>query len=254
MQRTLLVVIAFFSIALFTKPIQACQCAEYEAPVCAVYWRADAVFVGQVTEIEPLPSRVGAESYVAVRFVLEQPFRGVSGTQVVVATSSGTICEVKFKKGSRYLVYASFDYRTRQLFTGYCSHTKSLKEAAEDLTYIRSVVQQGAGQSVSGKVIRDWYKDESGLKVRIEGNGKIFETTTDEHGRFSVSLPDAGSFKIRVFAPFAAAATSWNDVKLTTTATDALTTVEYSIKLDKNQCDFQQLNIFGIDLHATAVP
>lgn len=34
--------------ALFAIPAQACQCSEYDTPVCAAFWRADAVFVGRL--------------------------------------------------------------------------------------------------------------------------------------------------------------------------------------------------------------
>lgn len=43
--------------------------------------------------------------------MVEESFRGVSGPRVSVGTAT-TMCDTKFKKGKRYLVYASLDDKT----------------------------------------------------------------------------------------------------------------------------------------------
>ncbi len=50
MKRLILVLIAFgwFTVS---DDARACTCSEYDVPVCAAYWRADAVFAGQLVDI-----------------------------------------------------------------------------------------------------------------------------------------------------------------------------------------------------------
>src|SRR6185369_1697938 len=143
-KRLLLFSVSLFSIAVFGERVNACTCAEHGTPVCAAFWRADAVFVGQVTDIrEPnaAASTPGSEPTATLHFIVEQPFRGITAAQVDVATFSGTSCDMPFKKGARYLIYADFDREKRQLFAGPCSRTTSLEHAVDDLNYIRTVTQ-----------------------------------------------------------------------------------------------------------------
>jgi len=50
MNRLLLIIVAMLCLPAFTQPIQACECREYRTPICAQFWRSDAVFVGQVLD------------------------------------------------------------------------------------------------------------------------------------------------------------------------------------------------------------
>lgn len=109
MKRRLLILVAVLCIPAFTEAIQACQCREYGTPLCARFWRSDAVFVGRVIDIKPLKKRPdNVYTYVMVRFIVEEAFRGVSGPRVGVATAT-TMYDTTFKKGKRYLVYAFLD-------------------------------------------------------------------------------------------------------------------------------------------------
>src|SRR2546426_7632184 len=99
MKRLFLIVISFACISFFAEQIRACSCLEYGTPVCAAYWRADAVFVGQLRDT-PVEKKSDAEiPTVMLHFIVEQPFRGIAGTQVDVATYSGTSCDMKFDRG-----------------------------------------------------------------------------------------------------------------------------------------------------------
>ena len=80
-------------------------------------------FVGQAVHIEPLKNKPDdVYDYVMVRFRIEESFRGVSGPMVAIGTAT-TMCDTKFKKGKRYLVYASFDQPTNGWRTKYKTHT-----------------------------------------------------------------------------------------------------------------------------------
>lgn len=251
MKRFVLILLAFLSVCLFKSEVQACSCAEYGTPVCAEFWSADTVFAGQITDIKVVKDTDGHDAR-RLNLVVDQPFKGVTGVQVAVYTSSGTSCDRPFHKGKRYLVYAWRGANDR-LYTGACSRTTSLETAQEDLDYLRKVAHEGAGESVSGQIQLERYQNLPGLRITAEGAGKTLETTTDEEGKFNVSLPGPGTFKVRVFAPFAAAAMRLVEgPTLKEDATDTQTIVEYELKLAKNQCYYSELSLFKINLHATA--
>src|SRR6478672_2713214 len=109
MNRLLLIIVFLLCFPAVTEPIRACECREYGTPICARFWRSDAVFIGKVVDIRPLqikPDRV--YTYLMVRFAVQESFRGGSGPIIRVGTAT-TMCDTHFKKGKRYLVYASLD-------------------------------------------------------------------------------------------------------------------------------------------------
>src|SRR5687768_5918085 len=121
MQRLLLILLLFTWILFIPEEARACSCIEYNVPVCASYWRADAVFAGQLVEITPVEKKSDNQMpTVMLHFIVEQPFRGIAGDHVEVETLHGTSCDMKFEKGERYLIYASREKEGAQLFAGPC--------------------------------------------------------------------------------------------------------------------------------------
>ena len=111
----------------------ACSCAAFpadEAEAAAIaYGRADVVFVGIVTSVKkrfqmPLPVRDAT-------FDVSQSWKGVSefdGT--VVRSAIGEIaCGFKFRKGSRYLVFANWVPDHGVLWTNMCELTREESKA-----------------------------------------------------------------------------------------------------------------------------
>src|SRR5258705_8724092 len=77
MKRLLLLLIALTCLTISSQSIRACQCLEYGTPVCAAYWRSDAVFVGQLRDITPPDQKSqNALPTATLHFIVEQPFRG----------------------------------------------------------------------------------------------------------------------------------------------------------------------------------
>jgi hypothetical protein len=185
MKRTLFHLLTLALLITFSKTVSACVCSEYGTPVCAAYWRADAVFVGQLRDITP-PR--GDFPTATLHFVVEEAFSGVNTQEVDVATPFGTSCDMPFSKSQRYLVYAWRDSETNRLFAGACDRTTTLQYATEDLNYLRTLKQQGVPASINGRVLLREYQPMSGVKVEVHGGDKVFETTTDKKGDYSVSL------------------------------------------------------------------
>ncbi len=187
-----------------------------------------------------------------LHFIVDQPFRGVTGATVDVETSSGTSCDVKYVKGKRYLIYAERDSESKQLFTGMCMAGGELDEVEEDLNYIRSLRQQGVAESIKGRVGK--FKRMSGVKVEVRNQNKSFETTTDERGDFSLSLEGPGTYNVRLLIPSSVGVLARRENlldKLETT--EALTTIEYKVELGKSECDYRQFDTYPVDVRATAV-
>ena len=254
MNRLLLIIVTMLCMAAFTEPIQACQCREYGAPICAQFWRSDAVFVGQVIDIKPLkktPDNV--YTYLMVRFVVEESFRGVSGPRVSVATAT-TMCDTKFKKGKRYLVYASLDDNTNQFFTGMCTGTTLAADIDDSLKELRKLTQREGEESISGRIKTHRYQGLPGVKIEVIGKDKTFNTMTTKHGYFSLSVADPGSFTVRVTMPYTVRLThiSDDDVTVRITETESLSTCEYDVTLEKSQCSYLELDVYGTDPRATA--
>ena len=253
MKRLLLILFSLAWLPFIAEEARGCSCAEYDVPVCAAFWRADAVFAGQIMDITEVEKTSDNQlPTVMLRFLVEQPFRSVSGNRVDVQTLHGTTCDIQFEKGKRYLIYASRGSDSNQLFTGLCTRTSELEHATDDLNYIRSVTQQEAKESILGRVVRNKYEALAALKVVVQGGDQTLEVKTDEKGNFSVPLPAPGKYTVRVFIPFAAAVMTEGNEPTRIEATDALTTFEYEVEIPKNQCHYRQTDTFQIDLHATA--
>jgi hypothetical protein len=254
MKRLLLILISFAWTPFIAEEVRGCTCIEYDVPVCAAYWRADAVFAGQLLDITPVEKKADNQMpTVMLHFIVEQPFRGVAGDRVDVETLHGTSCDMKFEKGERYLIYASREKDTNKLFAGPCTRTENLKYADDDLNYLRDLTQQGAKESILGRLALNKYEPLPGLKVTVQTADKTLEAKTDAKGNFSVSVPGPGNYTVRAFIPFAAAVMAYReDEQGKIETTDALTTFEYEVQIAKNQCHYRQLDAFKIDLHATA--
>jgi hypothetical protein len=240
--------------AAFTEPVQACQCREYGTPICAQFWRSDAVFVGQAVDIKPLQKKPDdVYTYVMVRFMVEESFRGVSGPRVGVATAT-TMCDTTFKKGKRYLVYASLDEKTNQFFTGMCTGTTLAVDIDDRLKELRKLTQREGGESISGRIKTNRYQGLPGIAVEVTGNDKTFKTMTTKDGEFSISLPTPGSFTVRVSVPYAVQLmdSSDDDLAARSYQTGSGSIFEYDVILEKGQCSYLELDVYGTDPRATA--
>src|SRR4030095_15659847 len=118
--------------ASFFNPVSACTCLDYGVPTCALFSRADAVFVGKIERITSalgdkeasvqlggvgsISSRGGG--LIWVHFTLEHAFKGVSGKIVKALTYRGTSCDNGVKEGQRWVIFAQRDEKTSNLSFG----------------------------------------------------------------------------------------------------------------------------------------
>ena len=255
MNRLLLIVALLLCMPALTEPIQACECREFRTPICAQFWRSDAVFLGQALDIKPLKRKPDdVYTYVMSRFIVEESFRGVAGPTVGVGTATNTLCEPKFKKGKRYLVYASLDDKTNQLFAGMCNGTTLAVDIDESLKELRKLAHREVGESISGLIKMQRYQGLPGIAVEVTSNDKTFKTMTTKYGEFSISLPSPGSYKVRVSAPYALQLIDSydDDLAVRSTQTESGSIFDYDVTLEKSQCSYLELDVYGTDPRATA--
>jgi len=188
-----LILLSLLVLLVGTKTSVACTCSGRPQDVkgvqtCGYYWYSEAVFIG-------LAEKVTIESgQMKVSFSVEKSIRGVNEKTVEVFTSASEgSCGYPFKEGERYFVYS----RRREdgkLREGLCGPTVLLKDAEDDLNYVKELESGKLGSRIFGTVYEDKqksYNDKrsferlAGIEVTIRSNtGKKnkFRTKTDENG------------------------------------------------------------------------
>ena len=191
----------------------ACDCMR-TPPTCEAYWQAEAVFIGTAKELSWIEFEEKLEGLVLKRkrpvfsFSVDQAFRGVNGAKVAVMTGiGGDDCGYGFKIGEQYLVYAYRDQQKKEMLsTSVCARTRPVRDADEDLEYIRGLSKASPGGWVFGEVFKSGWTQERPLpvedvEVTVEGKGKSVTLTTDSDGKFHASALPEGSYKVRVAPP-----------------------------------------------------
>lgn len=206
---SLYIVVLIVLASLATEAFASCP-ASSQGPPCQEFWQADAVFIGTATRFVGVPNEtqlmIGPYSQTTTHFTVEEGFRGIEGTAVVIEANH---CGYLFKEGQRYLVYAHRNGYTKKLEVRLgTTRTRPLSEATEDLAYIRSLASAPAGLRIFGKVFQQGYKETKtqveplrDVRVLLEKNDERYEVVTDSEGRFEFKGLSAGNYRIRVEVP-----------------------------------------------------
>ena len=185
-------------------------------PACQEAFRAKAVFVATVVSVEDAQPSVAADRAVVsslrrVRMRVTEAFTGVSTREVIVNTGQGGgDCGYAFTAGGSYVVYAH-EWEGDTLFTTICSRTKPVRDAAEDLAYLRSFTKAPAREGrIIGEAVH-WDDDHASgrrsprrpvpdLRIVIEDDTRSIAARTDRDGHFDVRAP-VGEYRVRADAP-----------------------------------------------------
>jgi hypothetical protein len=216
----------------------ACTCMGTPSP-CASFKDTPVVFVGLVTSIEETKVdivRFGEKETVRTglraHFTVEESLKGIKQKTVEVATGGGGgDCGYPFKQGRRYLVYAygsegealsssmsrtvigDRNGKAAPLSANICSRTRPLEQAADDVELIRGLIKGKREARIFGIV--DEYAQKLGqyeygidhvgpisnVKVVAQSANNLYETTTDQNGRYRISDPKPGKYKLSVTFP-----------------------------------------------------
>ena len=207
------------------ETVSACSCGR-EPPPCEAFSGAQAVFVGKVldaAEQREVKNDDGATSVYdvgAIRFEVTESFSGVPGPRVVIYSGTGGgDCGYWFKRGVSYLVYAFG--KADRLSTGICTRTRPVREAEEDLAFLRTLAKRGSGGVLYG-VVNQYTGDMehgpfetkgpmAGIKVTIEGVGARHQLFTDNQGQYRMPGLAQGDYDVRLDLPPNLAAISRGD-------------------------------------------
>ncbi len=196
--------------------LSGCSCARI-APACDAAWKADAVFVGTVAHVEPLtifgiPLAWPFPTERRVTFAVKELFRGTSGKTIEVGTTMGCCaCGIDFQRGRDYLVYAYRSAGTRSLYTGICTRTSYVENAANDLAYLRSLGTPSAPSArVYGFITADGWDIRVGEKatqplaavpVSLRSDVREWQTITDGSGAYDFPSLPGGRFLLSAHLP-----------------------------------------------------
>lgn len=176
LRLALFLIIASVAVAI-PSPSEACSCAGV-APIAMAYERADLVFVGTVRSAGPsFGSRVNSDNSVSVGvaasreivFDVSRVLKGNAARQLTL-TGSMTTCDVPFKDGETWLVYARVN--EGKVTTDKCTRTQLREGAERAIAFIDGHLQGRPQGVVSGSVLRR-IADGAGLRV-----GEPFERIT----------------------------------------------------------------------------
>lgn len=223
------IILVLSILGLFANKATACSCLGTTSP-CGEYQAAAAVFIGYVTEVKI------AEGFDTTKIIyppgtaylkVEQAFKEMKETDVVFPLGTGGDCIPVFKKGERWLIYASRDKKTNQLFPMGCSRNSTIERAHNDLLYLRALPEIATKTRVAGTLIHydnepgkgfHFVKNLSDIKITItsqQGDSHVVYTNGD--GVYElVGLP-VGRYKIHADIPdnLKAASYSKNDQEVT---------------------------------------
>jgi len=218
-----------------------CTCSLLHTPPCVAFRETPVVFAGLVRSIEEEKIdiiRFGKKENIRVgltaHFVVEEALKGISVSEVDVATGGGGgDCGYNFKAGERYLVYAyrsgadalssaasrtvfgggSKAIKQDALTTTICSRTRTLSEAQDDLELIRALIAGKPQTRIFGSVSEfardlriygfniDYVGPIADVTIKVESAVGKFETKTDSRGHYRIGGVPPGNYNIRALLP-----------------------------------------------------
>ena len=185
-------------------------------PPCQAAWQADAVFAANVVSIDA-PVDEGAKDGMRwpmrrVRVKVTEGFRNTPAAEVDVLTGmGGGDCGYNFAVGGDYLIYAYRRPADGRLTAGICSRTRPIKDAEDDLRYLRGTAKQAAtGLGRLFGVVRrldpgaDGLSSErpplAGVSVIARTDDRSYRTETRADGSYEMSVL-AGTYRVTLQLP-----------------------------------------------------
>ncbi|MBI4464716.1 MAG: carboxypeptidase regulatory-like domain-containing protein [Acidobacteria bacterium] len=191
--------------SLVPLPLAACSCAPFPIASCERYQQAEIVFVGQVVW-EDQPRIPNSKLYLPlkVRLLVTEPFRGIEEQEVEFAIGSSS-CDVDFRQGKFYLVYAERNKDTNRLETSICAGTGPVEYRGDQLKYLRGLKTGEIQGQVFGFVTRNVQDIQRPYQARapvpavsitLRSGEESWRTVTDHEGHYELNGLPPGSYEI----------------------------------------------------------
>ena len=211
--QKLLIAFAASLLLLLADRADACSCAGWPTP-CQAYQSASAVFVGYVTDVKLAEDSEWANikyppgtAYLRV----EEAFKGIEESDMVFPQGTGGDCIPVFTKGQRWLIYASRDSKSKQLYPIGCSRNSTVEHAADDLMYLRNLTVLSSKTRLAGTIKHyddipgkgfEFVRNLAGIKISItDDQGRVYEVFSDSNGVYEVIGLPAGAYKVHADIP-----------------------------------------------------
>jgi hypothetical protein len=196
--------------------VLGCSCdPSAEAPACEKISTAEIVFVGTVRAIEPDAQFPAASKSRVYRLQVDTPYKGLpqNVAEVVVNPDNFTSCQTEYKRGVRYLIFATRLAGTSEVLSGGCHGSRIADDAGEDLRFLEAYRSNQATNSVYGRVLQ-WVTDfgrprreedasVAGADVVLSNGVRTFTKRTTETGDFRFEGIPAGAYNLSAhLAPY----------------------------------------------------
>jgi hypothetical protein len=215
---------------------------------------SDAIFVGTIEESEPFVkeskyvNKVYEQKYNRLKFEIIKVFKGeISDSfEAFYNTSWITSCDtlLDIKPGQTWVIFAKKDYKEPDF---YVTSSSFLYDAKKEANRIHSLEMFQKGESDNGIYgqIRANYPlsitSRKNYKVIAEGNGQRFAAAMDEYGRFTFLSLSPGTYKIKMYLPFAGFVRNYNRTVVEELIFDEpvnLYTYELNFATNENKCNY----------------
>ena len=194
----------------------ACSCIV-TPPAFEAYQSAEFVIIARAVSVDKADE---SEHYGGVRstqLTVEKVFKGSLkvGEKMTFGQGGGADCIWTFSEedvGKQFLFYlGSYKETPGVWMAGTCGRSDYADRAIDDLLYLNNIAKHKGQSRLSGTLSfyqppvaegdKPIYKRLSGKKVRISGNNKVYELTTNEGGVYEIYDLPAGTYEIEPEVP-----------------------------------------------------
>ena len=213
----------FLLFLLSANAIFGCMCGH--SSISESYGVVDAVVVAKVISFKPKTvyqdmiiyenddDKVGRKVQdilrgQEVKIEVSRWFKGENRRPVIYLSQPSSTCDKEFRNADlnkKYLFYLHFDkkYKTYKIRT--CGRSDSVKNAADDLSWLKGLPGALNRTRLSGTVR---FNDEAytfpsvaGVKIKISGTGKEYDLVSDKNGMYEIWDVPAGDYRITAEMP-----------------------------------------------------
>ncbi len=223
MNKRIINTFLILSVILFSaENLIACSCLA-KPPIYEYFKNFDAVFSGKVIGSKDIETKESEEDedgneteYVVKERVFEfevsEVFKGIKGKKVNLNVGLiNSSCYEGLDVGESYLIYADKDEDGKNLRGGLaCSRSGELLYAQDQIHFIRELLKGKPESQIYGSVVRsDNYPNTTktrsagldSIKIILEGEGKRFETVSDNGGFFKFNKIPDGEYSLKPEPP-----------------------------------------------------
>jgi hypothetical protein len=189
-----LIFLSAFFLLIGANNVEACSCEGRPRGVkgiqtCGYYWGSENIFIGLAEKVG-IDNKVGS---MKVTFSVEKAIRGTTEKTVEIFTSDNEgSCGYPFKQGERYFVYGRKN-SDGKFHESLCGPTVLLKDAEDDLEYLKDIEDGKPGTRIFGSVYEDrqptlkdnrTFEPLANIEITIKSQKLKYKTLTDVKGNY----------------------------------------------------------------------